>query len=419
MPLLIKIFQFLDTKDLLNICLVSRLFYLPAISVLYNHITVVDKTLRVLDALKDQLGTFAMYDNIDKLYNVLENKKINDLVMSMDILVDKPVILDKINVRQLTCIHPIKDLRLPRAQSLCIAISGYEWFTPLLRKLKILYDNNTSMTQLGYYLVKSDIVHQLTSLELCRKEEGMSDLNRMNRMNDVEECVSWVHLFRVLASHNCKMKLQKLAIDGFVTGEVGMLFDQTIDNRHLTHLDYQVKQYSHLHQVHYENDNNVLSHLVHDQLTHLTVKPTHDCLKCQYKMMHNAMVDSLQYLDVEFEFLTTKDTLALVKRIEQLKLKHLRFYDRTNQFVNQNKLSKAIGKKFEQIQFELMVFRMHNPIDLLVKEWAEVYKRLERHVDISEEEKQEIQGFISDYLKEIGIKRESKQVLVIMDQLVE
>lgn len=422
---LIRIFLFLETTDLLTICQTSRLFYLPAISVLYKHITVVEETLAVFNALKDVFGTVALYRNVSKLSQVLKNDKISSLVVSLDVLVDLPVndLVDKINVRQLTCIYPIREMRLPRVLQLCVAVGGgsFEWFAPLLRKLKILYDDSTNMSQLGYYLVKSDTVHQLTSLELQRKGEGLADLNRMNRFNDDEDCVGWVHLFKVLASHNCKLqRLEKLAIEGFVTGDVGSLFDQTINVKLLTHLDYRVKQYSHLHQVHYENNNNILCHLIHDKLTHLTIRPTYDCLKCQYNMIYNAMVDSLQYLDIEFEFLTIKDALTLAKRIKQLpNLKQLRFYDRTNQFVNQTKLSKAIGDKFEQIEFEITIFKSKNPIDLLVKEWAEVYKRLEKHVGITDDENHEIRSLITAYLEEIGIKKHNKQVLVIMDHLVE
>lgn len=435
---LIKIFSYLNTSDLLSICLTSRLFYLPAIINLYEKIIIINDDETLIKFVKNMvdyadLGTIVNFKNIDKLLRVIENtEKVGRHIKRLVILNDKidfdndsnylklQTLISKIHLIQLVNpslnINRLESLNLDTLKYLSITIKqdnhkAFDIKLPNLKALKVYYENKefnkVKFQILAKNLVKNRIIDNLEKLEF--EELIVKDLKLMNESNNNLQLAIWIDFFIELNMLKFKQynNLIELAIDGFINNQgyqICQLMNLVFDLKNLKVLKYNIKEFSHLNEIHYENDHNLLINIITiSKLKSLTINPTFDCLTCQLNMILKMLkIVDLEQLDLKFELLNFDNVKQLATAItSQDNLRYLKLYDKSNEFANEHEFKKLIGDKFndfERINFNLQLIQKYDAIDhqydrISMFAFNEFYKINSKN----------IAEYLNNYLKVIGL----------------
>lgn len=412
--LLLLVFSYLHTQDLLNICLLSKFTYLPAVIQLYKKILISfdnnDAHLpsKFLDKVSVNIGTVVRQNRLPILLRVLQSsEKLSSIVKSIVFiychelmnresvkLIDK--ILNEVSLSQLFSPHfPLYDMRLKNInfggiQRLGINIGNvndYESLKsidiklPRLSHLKIYYDinnsnNSKSIVELAKTLNES--LDTLTTLEFENHPENqlghLQELNLVNKMklgHSNNEPV-WAVFFSALSNiRSTKLRLTDLALDGFIadTGsKQSRLLNDTIDLSRIKSLQSKVTELTHANSSHF--DGAIMSNFLYNiasltlNLTKLSIHTTHDCFLCQHQC--NTFVITKLLLNKLKTLVITTETPDLVSANElneaiykfQVKLINLKINNRSIEWQNKQAFFKATGDISKSIKplYEQSVF---------------------------------------------------------------
>lgn len=456
LPLVIitKIFTNLATSDLLNVCVSSRLLYVPAMMQLYKRILIIndeDDQLylfikQMIDQLPSNFGTICKCKNMSKLSNVLKNKKIGNQVRLIIFVNDKLDFNNALNYEQLLrlteqgnmltefinpCITAdIADkLELNHVRSLTFALKPCDlkrtqYNFPSLRSLTVLYENDPSniksMEQLALGLASSTVLDNLNELEF--KELADMNLKALNEVNEnLNKSSIWIHFFTVLQHHPKRYSLTKLVLDGAINSqgrEIARVLNQRFDLTCLEELNLDIVEFSHLNEHHYENQNDLLINMASycTKLKKLAITPTFNCLKCQLELTINTLNNlrgKLISLDVKFETLNYSHTKRIYHTIlaSQGNLQQLILYDKSNEFHNASNMIKHVSNftAFERGTFSIGLFLKHFPQQLTFEQYLQLVHTMNSFYSANG---RLLAVYLGEYLKELELSSE-----LVMNQL--
>lgn len=429
MIIIARIFSHLLTPDLLNICVASRLLYVPAVIHLYNKIMIIDRLknqqlyefLKItFDGMYGNFGTVCKFLNLPKLINVLNNQKLANHVRLVLFVDDSLDFENEVNLRHLIrltfqvsglteLVNPslgvdrIHRLSLSHLTKLtvCLRRSSQSTVTtqafnfPLLKNLTVLYENDDAnkpqLEKLAESLVQTDVLSQLLLLEF--KQLADVNLKLLNETNNNNTMTSiWTHFFYMVDYLSPTEKkygnLQKLSVDGSINDhgvEISRILQASFQLANLKHLNLDITEFSHLNEPHYENNKDLLINMAQkcETLEALSITPTYNCLKCQLNLVINSLnllSGQLRELYVKFETLNLTHTKSLYHTIleSQPNLQKLVLYDKSNEFNNGQEMSRYIpGPKFAEFE------RGNFNIELLIKNYP-TELTFEQHIQLTE-----------------------------------
>lgn len=405
---LLKIFSYVTTKDLLNLCLTSRMFYLPAVVRLYQDVVVVEDLMmlefvtNIISHLGYHYCTIINMTQFQLLVSVLQNEKLSKHVSSLIIMGNVKQVnwtsIRHLNLKQY--VNPTSDMSLSRPNlsnvvSLSFSIkqdnhTDYGFILPNLKTLKVYYENNeinsTKFKKLALALEDAGVFDHLAGLEF--EELVVKDLNLLNETNLNLKLAIWINFFLQLQESNVKYNgLRRLVLDGFVNGvEFCDVLDKVFQLNLLTDLKLSVKEFSHLNNSHFDNDHSLLVQLSRrcSNLQNVCISPTFDCLSCQLHLLHEALMElesQLITLNVRFEVTNFDNTKRIYKMIADYQpfLKLLSLYDKAREFSDEKDLMVHLGSEFttlEKINFYLQLFGRHYPIEISPVTWTTILTKI-------------------------------------------
>lgn len=313
--LLALIFDRLQTDDLLQVCLASKYFYLPAAMRLYRRIVVTADRLALVYAKQHLLnwncnyGTAVWSGKLALLVQVLqENDKLADLVRSVTVTeCDDAELVSQL----LLCTHAhefyyTQNIQFPsrflaNALKLTTLLQG-PLIAPSLTELCVAYPTTgaerDAFKSLASCIVENRTYQNLRTLRFENAaERNLEAINRLNhlRFTESKSDAPWALFFDELAKSGVKLTLQSLALDGFLKDNgrnIAELLNQTIELRDLEALSLRCTELSHSHVAHFDLKSTLLENVVKytSTLKLLAVYPTDDCLTCQL----NAVIQVLK-----------------------------------------------------------------------------------------------------------------------------
>lgn len=385
-PVLGRVCLSLHTGDLLQVCLASRMLYLPAAVQLYKKIIVTEShELRKL-AMSQLLLAWVNYGTLVHtsklallLRTVCESTKLADLVRSV-IFVDETeteteteteagqrrwvqtlqAMLARVRLNELWCLldgsRMTLALHAPSLLRLALSVETFEpsagrepsFFNfPRLAHLKIYYQRESARLAAGTVelarLLSADTTRTLTTVEFEEMHQlSLESLNRANAMNREHSHTVWPQFFEVLRHSGTKLALSRLGLDGFIGdrgAHLAQLLSTTVDLAQLVSLQLNVKETSHLHQSHDDYSCTLLENLtaLTPSLRKLATHPTFDCLFCQHSsLLHTLSRNVPHQLSTLFavvESPTSAYTQAVYDCIgsTQNRLVNLKLLDRSSQ----------------------------------------------------------------------------------------
>ena len=383
-PVLGRVFLSLHTNDLLQVCLASRMLYLPATVQLYKKIIVTEShELKKLAISQLRLswvnyGTLIHSSKLALLLRTVhDSTKLADLIRSI-IFVDETVcfdvnssqsvevsvqrqlvetlqaILTRVRLNELWCLLDGSKMTLsfhaPSLLRLALSVETFEpsaqrqFNFPRLTHLKIYYQRESACLVAGTVeLAKLLSLQKLSTLEFEEMHQlSLESLNRANSMLRDQNQTIWPQFFEVLLSSGTKLTLTRLGLDGFINdggAHLAKLLSNTVDLSHLISLQLNVKETSHLHHSHDDYSSTLLENLtaLTPNLRKLATHPTYDCLFCQHssliKTLSKNIPDQLSTLFAVVESPTSAYTQAVYDCIgsTQHKLVNLKLLDRSSQ----------------------------------------------------------------------------------------
>lgn len=403
MILITRIFNNVLTKDLLNICVTSRLLYLPAIFHLYRKIIIVaddnddDRLVysfikQTIDNMDYNFGTISRRKNMPKLAAALKNHKLGSQVKQLVLINDKALtsqgdsslrILMRLT-KQMTSltefINPSLDLchinrlNLNLVTKLAVVVKQSDKSlvsgrlnVPNVKSLTIFYENKHSnkvkIETFAKALLNSGVLNHLNELEF--KEVTDMNLQLLNENNNNKPITSiWIDFFKTIYHSDIQPlkfgNLQKLRLDGFIDNqgiEVALIIDRTFLLQTLKLLELYVSEFSHLNEPHYENHNDLLINMALkcNSLDYLVITPTYNCLKCQLDLTLRSMEilkGQLTHLNVKFETLNFNHTKKILDTIidTQSNVECLKVYDKSNAFNNQAEMIKYLASNYNEFE---------------------------------------------------------------------
>lgn len=402
LPLMIqsKIFSYLDTADVLNMCLASKLVYFPAILQLYHRIIVWDDTEMIAEVrkytthLENNYGTLIHTTKLESLLMVLcGNRKlaleVKCLVVIGDLssatLTEQSHSIGNILYYTLDNHLRLHDFIFPTLsfpslaslsnfssiRSLSVSCGLYnEQITPLdlpnLTHLRVSYrnekSNQISMATLATSL-QSSLSHVI-SLEFIetQEKEKLEILNSLNNLSLDQISVTWIYFFVSLQRNNIRLALESFAIDGNIghqARDIVALLAETIDLSLLQDLQINIQEKSHIQTTHQEFIDSLNGHadptsflalltLHTPSLEGLAINPTYNCLFCQ----HTSTLQTLQHivpqqlvdLLVNFESPSLHYANEIMSAIcnFQTRVANLRVHDKSRAINDQRMLRKCL-----------------------------------------------------------------------------
>ncbi|RLV83848.1 hypothetical protein JA9_003590 [Meyerozyma sp. JA9] len=381
-PVLGQVCSSLHTGDLLQVCLASRMLYLPAAVQLYKKIIVTEShELRKL-AMSQSSSAWVNYGTLVHtsklvllLRTVCESTKLADLVRSV-IFVDETkteteagqrrwvqtlqAMLARVRLNELWCLldgsRMALALHAPSLSRLALSVETFEpsagrepsfFDFPRLAHLKIYYQRESARSAAGTVelarLLSADSTRTLTTVEFEEMHQSsLESLNRANAMNREHSHTVWPQFFEVLRHSGTKLALSRLGLDGFIGdrgAHLAQLLSTTVDLAQLVSLQLNVKETSHLHQSHDDYSCTLLENLtaLTPRLRKLATHPTFDCLFCQHSsLLHTLSRNVPHQLSTLFavvESPTSAYTQAVYDCIgsTQNRLVNLKLLDRSSQ----------------------------------------------------------------------------------------
>lgn len=401
--ILLLIFVHSKTKDLLNLCLLSKYTYLPAAVQLYKKIVVIDSyekydfLRKYLQDVSLNLGTFVRVKNLEKLYQVIQaSAKLCQIVKSIiyvnytiddDIVINKlKKIMENVRLNELfiphVSLHDISLLTYPQAfdsiQRLGITTGVADFreaqtklSLPLLSHLKIYYEGEENDKQMSLLLnLLGDSLENLQFLEFQKYVtsdfQPLQILNQANSMraNETYPLPVWVLFLRLFRQQTAKkLSLTGLGVDGYL-GSHGVvvleLLHGTIDLESLRHLQLNITELTHGHSPHFHNalhSTFLYSLSVHTpNLVKLAVNPTHDCLLCQrdclMEVVCTRLANKLTTLVLNVELPDPESSLALNTKVaeSQANLINFKIFDKSKVFHDKLSLYKVFDDIFPELK---------------------------------------------------------------------
>lgn len=389
--ILLLIFVHLKTKDLLNLCLLSKYTYLPAAVQLYKKIVIIDSyekydLLRAyLQDVSLNLGTFIRASNLAKLYQVINTRpKLCQIIKSIiyvnysiddnAVFDDLRRILETVKLNEFFIPHvSLHDISLVTNRSAFDSIqrlgitTGFVDFKnspakldlPLLSHLKIYYEGEDHEKQMALLLnLLGTSFDKLQFLEfqkyISHDIQPLQELNQANNLRSSQAYtppawVSFLQLYRRQSEN--KLHLTGLGIDGFI-GNTGILIlqllSETIDLENLRHLQLNTREFTHGQSPHFIQAFH--STFLYDisaktpNLTKLAVNPTHDCLLCQrdclLEVISRRFTNKLTTLVLNMELPDIKSSLLVNAAVSESQgnLINLKIFDKSKTFQDKSKL---------------------------------------------------------------------------------
>ncbi|KAM9910172.1 hypothetical protein OXX69_004736 [Metschnikowia pulcherrima] len=355
------IFDYLQKHDLLQLCLVSRYFYLPAANRLYQTIRITGDPFaadHVQDLLGSWNGNFCTVISTHKVGALLDvvkrNQKLAAMVHSISItkMEDISLVSSLLSCLRLRTFHYIGLSKIllkntQSLQSLTCSIESANVYAPNLVELKILYLNKNShpeqFKRLAYGLLKSSSYYHLRKLVFQNLEEkNLKSLNAFNsESNMIASPPPWTAFFEVFSKEGVRLKLNALGLDGHL-GSTGQTTAELIASAillgHLHTLELRHTESSHPGRAHVTGHKTFLDALTSStrSLQCLNVNPTDNCLTCQFDSMNRTLrhniPNQLKNVLLKIEPRTNADsqTLASVILSHQTNLERVKFEDRSN-----------------------------------------------------------------------------------------
>lgn len=356
--ILARIFDLLSTTDLLNVCVASKYFYLPAVIRLYRRIIITNELLvsyarQFLTDWDSNYGTAIVASSTSKLLEVIaENDKLALLVHSIIVTETESVphmeeILLVTNVKEL---YYVCDLKLPQKLLNNVLKLTVPVRVPLialkvteLRFCNLSHDANPDMYHmLALTMLENELYHNLRTLAFEITEDR--NLRKLNQLNTETQrpVAGWIQFFAAFALLNTRLQITDLTLEGHVKDigyRIAALLNEAIDLPQLHLLSLLCSELSHAHVPHYDNSSTLLENLTKHTcaLAQLAICPTDDCLTCQVSAITNTLLSNLarqlEDLLVVFESpnLATADSVRMVIVEHQRNLKRLRFREKTTQ----------------------------------------------------------------------------------------
>lgn len=368
-----SVFDYLQTPDLLQLCLVSRYFYLPAANRLYQRICITDDSLAIKYA-KGQMRewrrnycTVVTSSNIEILLGVIiKNEKIAAMIHALIITTPQevPLIPSLLSHLRLRTLYYGGSLKIPTEaaqtlQELTCSLSSALVYAPNLYELKINYQNKNSdyelFEKLALNMIELNCYRNLKKLVFEHLEER--NLHLLNNFNNERAAVSplppWLNFFKVFSEKRAKLNLMALGLDGFL-GNMGMdavqLLDLVVKLRELNTLELKHTEHSHPGQAHREKMTTFLEAFTRNTslLQYLSINPTDNCLTCQIDAITHILRDNipnqLKGLQVKIEPRTSLDSETIEGIIlkHQRRLSKLKFEDRSSTIVELGRVMKNL-----------------------------------------------------------------------------
>ncbi|GEQ71273.1 hypothetical protein JCM33374_g4954 [Metschnikowia sp. JCM 33374] len=356
-----SIFDYLQTPDLLQLCLVSRYFYLPAANRLYQKISITEDYLSIA-YVRDQMRnwnrnfcTVITPANIPKLLAVvMQNEKLAAMVHSITITDTKKVSLvpNLIACLRLKSFHYAGLLDIPSIaastiQEMTCFLPSACVYVPNLYELKINHPNKKTdfaeYEKLALSMVESNSYQNLKKLVFEHMEEkNLHSLNLYNNeRSDVSPQPAWTAFFNVFSQRKIKLNLMALGLDGFLrnAGEsTAQLINSAVQLSELLTLELKYKELSHSGQAHRDDSTTFLESVTRytSSLQYLSINPTDNCLTCQIEAIIQTLRENvpnqLKNLRIKIEPRTYGDTENIERTIltHQGNLVKLKFEDRSN-----------------------------------------------------------------------------------------
>lgn len=355
---LARIFDLLSTGDLLNVCVASKYFYLPAVMKLYRRIVITNKLLasyarQFLTNWDANYGTAMVADKAPQFLEVIgHNEKLALLVHTIIVTETDPVpllpeILLATNVKEL---YYVDDGHIPQKilnNMLKLTASiKVPLIAPLLTELRLCnFDTDSSpdnYRMLAVCMLENETYHNLHTLAFEITDDR--NLRKLNRLNtDFERPVAgWVLFFAAFVQLGVKLQLSSLTLEGHVRDsgtQIASLLNEAVDLDYLTSLALLCSELSHAHVPHYDNSTTLLENLTKhtSSLTNLAISPSDDCLTCQVAAITHTLLTNiagqLKNLLVVFESPNpaTADSVKMAIVENQRNLVKLRFREKTTQ----------------------------------------------------------------------------------------
>lgn len=433
---LLKIFSYLNTKDLLSVCVTSKLFYLPAITQLYSNVLVIEDQwlLKTIGDISDHLvgcnvGTIVGTNALPKLIDqASKHRKLNKQMNSLKVISNRNLDISRlVNSSYLKefifpeldifdCLYYKSDTLVKMSITVKDTDSDVIEFphlnVPKLKHLNIFYENKPCVGkkfgQVAKMLVDKGIIQNLYELEL--HEFVTNDIESLNQFNSGHDLTIWIEFLTQLSvsTESQSDKLKKLSLDGFI-GKKGLeicrMLNQVFDLGNIVELHLNTKEFSHPNESHYlSHHTNLLHCITHycQNLKTLKVNPTYDCLLCQFENLTSSLItikNQLVRLNIKFECFNLNSCKQLLEVIRQYQpnLEQITIYDKSSQYRNDTDLIKAIGRDhFEKLSRLNLIFDQAQTLDLNSN-----YMRINLTNDIIKDIHLELSQYMINYLKTI------------------
>lgn len=358
--LLEYIFDFLQTPHLLQICRLSKYFYLPAVNRLYKKLIITGDDL-ALNYAKSHLknwnmnyGTAISPRNLPRLVGAIApNIKLALLIRHVVVTCTNHTshLARLLELTHVTTLYCTKPLSLPphilgTIQDLLCALGGSIWGGQL-RELRISHTNTVidskKYEDLAKALVASNTHASLRSLvlETADDERDLRRLNMINQSRGLGNGASWPIFFRVLAGAGVKLNLATLGFDGHFEGaavSLAELLCLAVELDHLHTLELRCTEVLHGHGQHSSLSTTILDELTQRTplLRNLDVSPTDNCLTCQMASVSNTISKNLPnqleqlLLVIESPIQASAESVRMLLIRHQPNLRKLKLVDRSS-----------------------------------------------------------------------------------------
>lgn len=349
---LTEIFLYLQQADLVNVCVASKYFYLPAASMLYRKIVVILESQKIQIVSENfrnygaNFGTLVMWKDFPKLVQLIANSpKLAPLVhtvVSLTTGCNVSLLLRLVSAAEVWSEDAVDtEEESWTATTTLLAPVVLRIVAPNLvhLQLRVTDQDPKLFSELGLYLAESGIAANLRLLEMFATM--VNYVRNLNLFNSPDKMMApWIAFFVAIADLGIQMLLRKLALSGYLGNkgtEVAALLANATDLRLLDALQLLCRELSHGNSQHEENHGTILEQMAHKTplVTSLAVNPTFDCLVCQEEALARTLEEILPHqllqLHVEFESRNAVEARAMKNVIltSQLKLRTLYYRDRS------------------------------------------------------------------------------------------
>lgn len=353
--ILAAIFGHIKPPDLLNVCIASKYFYLPAVIQLYKRIVITNSILQnyadtFLTNWQLNIGTSVIAPNVAKLAAVLvNNEKLALLVQTIVVTerCDSLLLHQILGVTNVTNLYYLGEEPLPQnvlnnVRNLSTSIRS-SLIAPMLTELHICSSgddvNPEKYRYLALSMLDSNSYQNLRVLAFKNIEDR--NLRMLNQMNDDDErpLAGWILFFGAFAERQTRLPVTNLILEGFVKNsgkDVAHLLYNSVEVENIHSLALLCTELSHAHSIHLGSNTTLLENLTKltKNLSRLSISPTNDCLTCQVNAITATLKLNLpgQLLNLLVVFESPNTSISANVKLailqSQSKLEMLRYSDK-------------------------------------------------------------------------------------------